>query len=603
MLNTHSRTAGLLCTALLVASITHTARADLDEVVVTAKTRQSLADVLVTSTIFNQSDIIAAQATDLPDLLDQITGVSVNDSGGRGSTTSVFLRGASSAQTIVLIDGVRVGSATLGAAALNSYPIEAIDRIEVVKGPLSGIYGADAVGGVIHLFTKKGGDGRGVVTATIGSDSLQEYGISFNGGNQRHSFHISAQSEQTDGFDRTSIVSGGNEDRDGFEETAFSLGGKITLSESTIANLSLLYSDNTADIDNTFGADDGLVNDTTTLSSAINLASRLTETVRWETTFGSNKDEFSSNGDFPSQFTTRRDNFGSELSIALAENSQLIVGADYYQEEIASSNTFPVTDRDNSGVFALLQSSAGAFGVVASLRYDDNSAYGTETNGSLAANYDFNDNLRLVMSYGTAFVAPSFNFLYFPFFGNPDLEPEESKSFEVSLLGTSSAIDWRVSAYQTEVKNLFSFDPATFLAANVGMAELEGLEIELQSRLADWNIGINLDLLSATDKDTGIQLNDRAEQSLAVIAARKFGPLELRFDLKGESHRYDNNGTELSAYGLLDVKAHYKINDNIAILANIDNLLDKDYIVNLIGADNHYNTRGRQGKLTVRYQF
>jgi vitamin B12 transporter len=184
----------------------------ISEIVVTAKGQQELIDVLPTSHILTAADIEASQAQDIPDLLDQISGLSVRDSGGRGSATGFFLRGTSSSQTIVLIDGVRVGSATLGSATLNAYPIEAIERIEVVKGPLSGIYGADAVGGVIQLFTKKGGEGLGEITATIGSDSLTEYGLAFNGGNDKHSFRISAHAEDTDGIDRTSILTGGNDD-------------------------------------------------------------------------------------------------------------------------------------------------------------------------------------------------------------------------------------------------------------------------------------------------------------------------------------------------------------------------------------------------------
>jgi vitamin B12 transporter len=189
---------------------------DVPEIVVTAKGNRSLAEILPTVHVITLEDIELAQVRDIPELLDSIAGVSVRDSGGRGSVTSVFVRGTSNSQIIVLIDGVRVGSASLGAAALNSYPIDAIARVEVVKGPLSGIYGADAAGGVIQLFTKKGGQGLGVATATIGSNSLTEYGLSFNGGNQRNSFHVSAQAEETDGIDSTSIVNGGNDDGVGF---------------------------------------------------------------------------------------------------------------------------------------------------------------------------------------------------------------------------------------------------------------------------------------------------------------------------------------------------------------------------------------------------
>ena len=576
---------------------------EVPEIVVTAKGNRSLAETLPTAHVITLEDIELAQVRDIPELLDSIAGVSVRDSGGRGSVTSVFVRGAANSQIIVLIDGVRVGSASLGAAALNSYPIDAIARVEVVKGPLSGIYGADAAGGVIQLFTKKGGQGLGVASASIGSNSLTEYGLSFNGGNQKNSFHISAQAEETDGIDSTSIVTGGNDDRDGFEETAFSLGGKVTLSDSTVANLSVLYSDASVDFDNTFGSDTGFITDNKTLSTALNITTHLAETISWSTTLGINEEEAGTTSSFPSTFKTDRDSLGTEVRLDLSSENSLTVGLDYYEEELTSSTVFPVTERDNTGVFALYQSTIGDLGFVGSMRYDDNSAYGTDTNGSVAVSYNFAGETRAVLSYGTAFAAPSFNFLYFPFFGNPDILPEESESVELSLVGTNKVFDWRVSLYQNDFENLFSFDPATFLAANIGEAEIKGIEVEVNTSVLDWDVALNLDLLSAQDKDSGLELDDRAEKTLALTGSRRFGDLDLRFDIKFEDGRFDNRGIELDNYALFDLSARYQFNEKFSLAANVDNIFDKDYTVNLIGASDRYNTEGRQAKLTLRYNF
>jgi len=262
-----------------------------------------------------------------------------------------------------------------------------------------------------------------------------------------------------------------------------------------------------------------------------------------------------------------------------------------------------VTDRDNTGVYVQLQNTFDSFSFVGSLRYDDNSAYGDDSNGSVAINYNFNESTRVVASYGTAFVAPSFNFLYFPFFGNPNILPEESESFEVSLLGNHESWSWRVSAFKTDIENLFSFDPETFLAANIGEAEIDGIEFELNARIASWDIGVNADILSTQDVTTGIELDDRAEQTLAISAARRFGDLDLRFDVRGESDRFDRQGTELASYALFDVSAVYRLNDNFTVFANIDNVFDKDYTVNLATATERFNTAGTQAKLTVKYNF
>ena len=603
-------TATAAATMLAISASTPLLANDLDEIVVTAKNNQSLADVLSTSYIFTLDDIEAVQAEDLTDLLDQLTGVSVRDSGGRGSATSVFIRGNTNSQIIVLIDGVRVGSATLGAAALNSYPIEAIERLEIVKGPLSGIYGADAVGGVIQMFTKKNGQGLGSVSATTGSNSLVELSAALHGGNDKNSFHLSVHSEDTDGIDRTSIITEGNEDSDGFEETAISFGGRAALGENTTANLSVLYSDNTVAFDNTFGADSGRTTDNITFSAALNLSTQFNDRLRWSSTLGINEDESITDA-FASDITTNRESIGTELFVSLNDSTKLTAGVDYYQEDIETNDDFEITDRDNTGVYLLLQSTLGRVGFVGNVRYDDNSAYGSDTNSSLAINYDFTDQTRIVASYGTAFSAPSFNNLFFPNFGNPNLLPEESESYELSLLGNMSAgntpINWRLSAYKTDVINLFSFsfDPITFAfsAANIGEAELEGVEFELNTELAAWSLGLNIDLLSATDEITGLELDDRAEQTIAATASRSFGKFDLGIAVKSESGRFDNNGTELASYGLVDLTAKYQISNQLSILANIDNIFDKDYTVNLIGESERFNTEDRQAKLTIRYNF
>lgn len=575
-----------------------------DEIVVTAKNKQSIDNVLQTVHVFNLADIESAQAKSIPALIDQVAGISFRDSGGRGSATSVFLRGASNAQIIVLIDGVRVGSATLGSAALNSYPIEAIERIEIIKGPFSGIYGADAAAGVIQLFTKKGGEGVGNVRATVGSDSLRELGVSFNAGDDRNSVHVSAHSEATDGIDRTSIQTGGNEDQDGFEETAIALGGKLSFGEFTTLNLNVLATDNEVEFDNTFGSDPGLQTDNETLSTALRLNTKLAGNLDWNITLGTNEEVSVTNGAFPSDLTTNRNTVGTELMFDFAGDTVLTAGIDYYEEDIESPTTsFPVTERDNTGAFAQLTTRSGALGVAASLRHDDNSAYGNNTNGSVALSYDFNDFFGATVSYGSAFAAPSFNFLYFPNFGNPELLPEESESFEIKLEGSSAALDWTVAAYKTDFENLFSFNPSTFLAANIGDAEIEGVEASLSTEVNGWNLGLNADILSAENKQTGIELDGRAERTLAIWANKDFGKLDLGFNLKAESDRFDRSGTELPSYALLDISATYDLNESVTVFANIDNVFDKDYTVNLINATERFNTQGRQAKLSVKVSF
>ncbi|MBX2849984.1 MAG: TonB-dependent receptor, partial [Acidiferrobacterales bacterium] len=300
---------------------------------------------------------------------------------------------------------------------------------------------------------------------------------------------------------------------------------------------------------------------------------------------------------------TKRDVLGTDLAWRLNDQHTLTFGADYYDEEIESTSQYPVSERDNTGAFALLQSSLDRLSFAASLRFDDNSAYGSETNGSIALNYDLSDQIRVTLSYGTAFSAPSFNFLYFPFFGNPDLLPEESTSTELTLRGQHNSLFWRVSGYQTDIENLFSFDPTTFLAANIGKAEIEGIEFELGTQISDWQVSAHLDVLSAQNLITSIELDDRAEQTLSIVSQRSYEKLDLRLAIKAENGRYDNQGTELDGYGVVDVNMQYHFNQQLSLFVSVDNMFDKDYTLNLIGPFERYNTLGRQARISMRYSF
>ena len=164
----------------------------------------------------------------------------------------------------------------------------------------------------------------------------------------------------------------------------------------------------------------------------------------------------------------------------------------------------------------------------------------------------------------------------------------------------------RVSAYRTDIDNLIAFDINTFLAGNINEAELEGVEFELNTKLIGWNLGLNLDILSATDTsdpDFEVELDDRAEQSISINAQRDFGKLNIGFDLRGEANRFDRSGIELDSYALFDISASYEIIEGLSLSASVDNVFDKDYTVNLVSDTESFNTEGRQWKATLRYNF
>lgn len=573
------------------------------EIVITAKGQQTLANIAATAHVITAAEIESSPAQDITALLNNVSGVSVRNSGTRGSASGVFVRGTSGSQIVVLIDGIRSGSPTLGSTELAHLPIEAIERIEIIKGPLSGLYGADAIGGVIQVFTKQGDtDGNGSLSLAAGSNGLQKGVLNLTTGNATNNFRVTLGQEETDGIDSTSIVSGGNDDDDSFEASNINVAGQFALSNNTTARISHLQTDNEVEFDNTFGDDSGFFSDNSIKNTAIALDSTLSESLRWTSNLGKQTDEAVTEA-FASSVEGDRLSFTSQVEKKLSNQQIITFGIDAYDEEVTSSTDFPVNDRDNKGVFAQYQQSYGTLGVVANLRFDDNSAYGNDTNGSIAVNSQLSGNTRLTVSYGTAFRAPTFNDLYFPGFGNPEILPEESESLEISLRGTTANTQWRISAFNTDVENLIGFDPVSFTAANTADASLQGLEFEVSTNLNGWYLAANLDLLSAEDDSTGIELDDRAEKTLNLSASKSFGAIGARIDVLAEDGRHDLSGTELNSFAKVDLSASYALADNFKLYAAINNLFDKDYTVNLISDTERFNTEDRTFKLSAKYSF
>lgn len=562
------------------------------EIVITAKSQQSVAEVAATSHVITSADIERSQANDITDILDTISGVSITRNGGRGAVSSTFIRGASARQIVVLIDGIRVSSATLGSTNLGHIPIDIIERIEVVKGPLSGLYGADAVGGVIQIFTKKGGENENNIEIQAGSFGHQKV---IAGLNTSH-FRASVSREKNDGIDATTTLIQGNDDDDGFEETAINLGGSFAFNDSTTLAVNAFFADNEIEFDNQFGADAGRSTQNEIASISATLDNNISEKVTWSTTLGlTNNDSLTEA--FSSRFDTKRLSLSTQGVFQLSNNGSAVIGLDYYDEEIETNSNFAVTDRDNTGLFGQYQNKYGKLGVVANLRIDDNSAYGDETNGSLALSYPLSSSTRLTASYGTSFSAPTFNALYFPGFGNVNIQPEESETIELSLRGNSTNIQWRISAYDTEIENLIESPAPNFIAINTNEASLQGIEFEIGTTIAHWNIASSLNLLDATDEATGNGLIRRPEQTLKLSANRQFGKLSIGADLLAENGRFDQ-GEELDSFERFDLRTSYKVTEKFIISAKAGNITDEDYEL-----AKSFNTEGRSLLVSGKMNF
>ncbi|MBZ0097049.1 MAG: TonB-dependent vitamin B12 receptor [Sulfuricella sp.] len=570
-----------------------------DEIVVTAtRTARTADETLASTTVITRRDIERSQATSVQDLLQGLAGVSIANSGGAGKATSVLLRGTNSDHVVVLIDGIKVGSATLGTAAFQDFPVEQIERIEVVRGPRSSLYGSEAIGGVIQIFTRKGG-GALMPSASVmlGSYNTKQATANLSGGGENSWLNLGLSQLETDGFNATK---GSTEpDKDGYRNTSLNLRAGYRFKPGSEVDFHLLRAQGHNDFDGSYQNQSNFVQQ----AAGLSLKHQASELWSLKLAAGQSDDDSDNflNGVFKSRFNTRRNTLSWQNDLALAPDHLFTLGLDRQEDAVSSTTAYTVTSRDTTGLFAQYQGRAGKQDFQFSLRRDDNSQFGAYTTGNAAWGRALADDLRVTLAYGTAFKAPTFNQLYYPGFGNPNLKPEHSRSLEAGLSGKAGAGRWSLNAFESRVTDLIGFDGVTN-PVNAS-ARIRGLEAISSWRLADWDTRLNLTLQDPENRSNtanfGKVLNRRAEQSLRLDLDRDFGPYRMGTTLRAEGRRYDNlaNTTKLSGYGLVDLRAEYRLTRDLRLQARVENLFDKDYeTVSL------YNQPGRSLFVTLRYQ-
>ena len=579
--------------------------ATLEPVQVTAtRITQTVDEALASVTVIDRDEIERQQPRQFSDLLEGRAGVSVAGNGPFGKTTSIFMRGTSSDHHLLLVDGVRMGSATSGGASWQFLPPEEIERVEIVRGPRTSIYGSDAIGGVTQVFTREGRRGPPRVSAFLGGGSFdtRELGFGVAGGTDDTTYSLSMSHFATEGIDVQEGV--GDDDRDGYDNT--SLAGKVAHRLDNGIELfgNMLYSEGNTEFD-------GLVDETDYRHAAARAGARVPVTARWDSEIGfsHSRDEGDNyaDGEFFSQFDTKRDGVDWRNDIQLGERTDWIAGLDAHEDRVSSTTDYDEDSRYNVGVYSVLRTGFGAHDLEGSLRFDDNEQFGDKTTGQIAWGMQATDALRLRASYGTAFKAPTFNDLYFPGFGNPDLEPEESETIEIGARYSAGLAYVDVAVFETRVDELIDNQMVggMFMPVNVDEARMRGVEIEGGHDIGPWNSRVSLTLLDAEDRNTGNELRRRPPVSARFDLDRRFGDLSLGGTVlaRGRSYNDGDNEERLSGHGLLDLRAAYAIDPEWTLEATVTNVLDRDYVVardSLNDAD--YNQPGRAAFVKLRYQ-
>lgn len=316
---------------------------------------------------------------------------------------------------------------------------------------------------------------------------------------------------------------------------------------------------------------------------------------------------------FQSAFNTRRNTFTFQNDVALDASQVVTAGYDYLNDTVDSTERFTLTSRYNHGVFAQYRGQFGAHDLQGALRYDNNQQFGTKVTGNAAWGYTVFKGIRAFVSYGTAFKAPTFNELFFPGFGNPNLGPETAQSVEAGVRGTHRVWGWSLNAFQTHIDNLIAFDAATFLPQNVDEARIRGLEGSAFATINQWKLAANLTLMDPQNRGSGPNqgnvLPRRAEQSFHLNVDRRFRNLSVGgFDLGGfslgttltvEGRRFDDlaNTRRLGGYAIVDLRAEYRPHKDWALQLRVANLFDKDY-----QSAAFFNQEGTTVFVTLRYR-
>jgi vitamin B12 transporter len=586
-------------------------------IVTPTRMSQPLDQTIADATVLTEQDIRNSGASDVPTLLRSVAGVDVVQSGGLGKVSSVFMRGTNSNQVLVLLDGVRINSATTGSTALEHIMLDSIERIEVVRGNVSSLYGSEAIGGVIQLFTKRG-HGTPAFNAGIGlgSHGTQHLAVGFSGAVDATSFSMNVGKVKTDGISaiNTHIAPTANPDKDGYDNTTVdaqvthAINADHKLSASLFSTRGDSQYDNaynlaTTDQNNTRAAIDKWL-----LSSDDQLSAMWHSKMKWAQGTDDSKDYL--NGVQSSRFQTvnRQLTWQNELKIADAQRVNLT--AENLVQSVSSDTLFT---RSSRNVDSLLGGYVGEYGsqqMQLNLRQDRYSDFGVVNTGLFGYGLSFADNWRATASISNAFKAPTFNDMYYPlsfgYQGNPDLKPERSKNRELGL--HYAANGQRVDAvyFDNRISDLIAINAGYTTVVNINQAQIDGVELSYAGEFGDTHIKANFTQQNPRDTTTGLVLSRRAKQLANFALMQDFGAWGAGVEWQYTGKRTDSytdpvtfttTSEVLDGYSLVNLTANYDMSKQYKLSLRADNLFNRDYM-----RVYSYNTLGRTLFVSLNYR-
>jgi vitamin B12 transporter len=599
----------------------------LDDVVVTANRQaQSHENIIADVTVVDRKEIERAGADSLTDLLSKQPGVQISTNGGAGTSASLFLRGTNADHVVVLVDGLRINSATLGTTSFESIPLSQIEKIEIVRGPASSLYGADAIGGVIQIFTRKNANAEPRAHAAVGFGSYDtktaEAGIS--GGYQNLNYGLNVSSLDTDSFSARRVRSGKfDKDDDGHNKLSVSAFVELLLKEGHSWGLQYFESKNHSEYDSGSDNFDNYGNQTLQ-SYAFTSKNQFTDF--WLSTFklgmGIDKSDshvlpsaFSAPGGV-SKFRTEQQQLTWQNDFNLPLGS-VSLAYDRLEQNVSGTTAYSRSERNTDAYVASYFLNDRSHAVQASLREDHNSQYGNYTTGGVGYAYHITPEWRISANYGTAFKAPTFNQLYYPNFGDASLKPEKSENIEAAIKYETNSYSGGITIFENNIRDLIAnAGPATanctsggFCPINVGKVKIQGATFEGKLTLdTNWFLSGNYTVQSPRDEETNQLLIRRSNREGAISLLHDAGNFQWGAEITGASTRYNNaaNTKKMSGYMLVNLTANYKITPEWQLEARANNILDKDYVLAYTGNTASavpYNTAGSNLFLNLRYDM
>lgn len=558
----------------------------LAETVVTAtRTEQPLQDLVADVTVVDRDEIERSGATSLTDVLVRMPGIEMARNGGPGTSTSLYLRGAETRFTAVYIDGVRVDSQSTGGAPWEAIPLAQIDRVEILRGPAGAVYGSDALGGVIQIFTRKGQGGFAPYAGVgLGTYGTRKWETGFSGAGESFDYSLGVAREASSGFN-TRPVTGYNPDDDGYAVESLSgrLGWQLSRAHRLEATVLASSMDAQYDASNRSPA-------STKDDHALNLLQ--TKGLSWRGQWSDSYSTLLSATESRVQYETKPSAYltMTRLNGYLFQN-ELRLGA----HQLTAALERKVDHLENSPINRDRSQDAVALGygwrerqhsLQVNWRHDQDSEFGGQDSGSAAYGFALTPLWRATASAGTAFRAPTL-YQRFSSYGVSTLQPESSTNQELGLRYAQGSSQFGIVVYRSQVSNLITYSTTATgcvnspngCYGNTAQAEYTGLTVSGQYRYADVNLKASLDLQNPRDTQTDKLLARRASHHANLSADTRLGRWLVGGGVQLSGARYDtaDNTTVLPGYAVANLYASTKIDKDWSVLARIDNLTDSAY--------------------------